>query len=391
MRLSKPPVTSLPSPEHNPSRPHSSKPYAYQIGSSLLAQSPLYIHRQADSELHEAIVAGHTCSVLGPTQTGKSSLRVQARHRLEAQGYRCATLYATQLLDSPQEYYCWEKQLAASLWDSLNPTDTQTLRQWLAKTDGLLPQQRLEHFTRDLLSKTLSQQPVVIFIDDAEALLNIPFLASDLFDWLWYCRCLRRIYPIYQNLHFVVLGNAPSSTLIKNESLLASCKEITPQNFELASTAPLHAGFQSRIEDPSLLLQAILRWTNGHPLLTQKFCALAQSLMDEAGPAQSPIAPFPESLNQWIDHVAQAHIIRNWNRQDNLGYLWETWQQITHSKYKKQLLTLYQRILDGQTVQLNGDQVQLELLFSGLAIAQDGQLHSANEIHRHIFAALTPR
>ena len=364
---------------------------SYQVGGSLLAESPLYIPRQADSDLYEAVRAGQMCSVLGSRQTGKSSLRVQVRHRLETQGYCCATLYATQLLDSPQSYYRWEKQLISALWDSIHPSDTHRLRQWLTKTDSLLPQQRLEHFTRDLLASTLSDRPIVIFIDTAEALLNIPFLASDLFDWLWHCHCLKRIYPIYKNLHFVVLGNTTTSELITNKSFLNICQQIPLQNFELAQTAPLQLGFANRLEDPSQILQAILRWTSGHPLLTQKFCAVAKSLMDEAGSGTSPVTPFPESLNQWIDHIAESHIIDRWNRQNDLSYLWDTWHQITQSKYKKQLLTLYQRILDGHPVKLSGDQIQSELLLSGLAIAKGEQLDSANEIHRHIFAALAQR
>lgn len=111
--------------------------------------------------------------------------------------------------------------------------------------------------------------------------------------------------------------------------------------------------------------------------------------MDEANPVISTVEPFPESLNQWVDHIAATHIINQWKRQDELSYLWEVWKNVSHSKYKKQLIALYQSIADDHPVQLSGDPAQSELLLNGLAIAKGEQLHSANEIHRHIFAGLT--
>lgn len=362
--------------------------YAYKVGGSLPSESPVYIHRQADTDLYEGIVAGKFCTILGPTRTGKSSLRVQTRHRLTQKGYRCATIYATQLIDSPQDYYRWDKQLASLLWDSLYPNNTEPLQQWLEETRSLLPQQRLEHLTRDLLADALTEQPIVIFIDAAESLLDIPFLASDLCDWIWHCQCLRKIYPHYRNFRFVILGSALPTKLIQNQALLASRCEIILQNFEISDTLPLQCGFADRISEPQLLLEAILRWTNGQPLLTQKLCQLTKKLMDEVCPPHAPVTPFAEAINQWIDHVVQSRIIANWNRQDDLAHLWGMCYELMNSRYQKQILSIYRNILDDQTVSVEETMAQQELLQSGLVIANNGRLKIANEIYRGIFSSL---
>lgn len=372
---------------------------AYKVGGSLPWNSPTYIRRQADSTVYDAIRAGQFCTVLGPRQTGKSSLRIRVRHQLEAAGYRCATLQSTQLIDSPRDYYRWDKQLVSALWDSLQGNSlqersyakpSQTLPQWLASTSGLLPQQRLEQFSRDLLFKTFPNQPVVIFIDAAESLLDIPFLANDLFEWIWHCRCLRKIYPDYNRLNFVIAGNAIPGRLIQNKALLSGGRQVALKNFALADTQPLQVAFEGRIQQPSQVLESVLRWTNGQPLLTQKLCRLLKASMDNFALPDQPTVPFPAALNRWVDHIAYTQIVSSWNRQDDLSYLWEMCYEVIRSPYKNQLVGLYRRILAGETVELNGASVQADLLHSGLVIADASQLKSANEIYRHVFVPLMP-
>lgn len=402
-------------------------PWAYQVGGSLAWDHPSYVSRASDDALYQAIKQGQLCTVLGPQQVGKSSLRIRVRRKLEQAGYCCATLFGRQLLDSPKDYFRWDKQLTSSIWDSLYPTEIHTLRWWLKKTEVLLPQQRLEHFSRDLLFKKLSEQPVVVFIDDIDALLNIPFFVDDLLEWIWHCYCLRKIYPIYDNLNFVILGRANGSTLIKNKGILANCRAIALNNFELADTEPLQQGLAAYIQDKKQVLESILRWTSGQPLLTQKLCSLfAASLQisDTAfdacfrggldntlndcvnefndganglnNPENSvinssqrlPASPFPEAVDRWIDHLAQLYIVDSWHRQDDLDYFWQIYYQLNQSPYKKQLLRLYHRILAGDPVQYDHNPVQSELLLSGLVVIRAGQLHLSNELYRSIFAPL---
>lgn len=364
-------------------------PYTYKVGGSLPCNHPTYVERSADVELYSAIRQQQFCGVLGPAQTGKSSLRVQARRKLEHAGYCCASLYATQLLDSPKDYYRWDKQLIFSLWDSLFPEDISRFKQWLEhleKTEKLLPNQRLEHFSRDLLFNKLSQTPIVIFFDEVEALLDIPFLIKDLLNWIRHCYLLRKIYPVYENLNFVILGKFSKTVLDKSQ---LSTQIITPGSFELSSCAPLMTGLESYVEEPMSWVEAIFRWTNGQPLLTQKLCqTMIRCLDTQIGSDRTPLTPFPEALNSWVDDLVQWDIIETWHQQDQLNYLWDMHHQLTSSPYKKQHLALSQRILAGDPVRLDGTPAQETLLLSGLAVENGGQLQIANEIYRQIFQQL---
>lgn len=408
---------------------------AYKVGGCLSWDHPSYVSRESDAELYQAITQGRLCTVLGPRQMGKSSLRIRVRRQLEQAGYCCVTLFASQLIDSPEDYSRWDRQLTSAIWDSLYPSDIHTLRWWLKKTESLLPQQRMEHFSRDLLFKKLSEQPVVVFIDDIDALLNIPFFADDLLEWIWHCYCLRKIYPIYDNLNFVILGNADGRALLKNKRMLANCKAIALNSFELADTGSLQQGLAPYIQSTEQVLESILRWTAGQPLLTQKLCSLFVENMHENmhenmqtsdtvsdacfcgdfntylndgqnglngcvngtnepanGAINRPellsVSPFPEAVDRWIDHLTRLHVVDSWYRQDDLDYLWKIFYQLNQSPYKKQLLGLCERIFAGDPVQLDQNPVQSELLLSGLVVVREGQLYLSNELYHHIFAPL---
>lgn len=362
--------------------------YAYRVSEALPYDSPVYIHRKADDDLLEAVVSGQFCGIVGPRQTGKSSLSIQTKHRLTQMGYRCITLFATELIDSPQDYHRWDKQLASIVWDSLHPTSVKPLQQWLQKTNHLLPQQRLERLAGDLLANELAKKPTVLFIDAAETLLQIPYLANDLCDWIWHCQCLRKIYPLYQNLRFVIIGSAASTKLIQNTALLESLCEIIPQNFELSETIPLQQGFSDRITNPEIILASVLRWTHGQPALTQKVCDLLKTTMDEVYSSKWPLTPFTEAIDQWIDHIVQSRIIANWNRQDDLSHLWNMYYQLMNSPHQQQIRSIYHQVLTDQVVELQDSPPQRELINGGFVVSKNGQLKNANEIYRHVFSSL---
>ena len=66
--------------------------YEYQVGSSLDADAPSYVKRQADKDLYQRLKEGYLCYVLNSRQMGKSSLRVQVMKQLKDDGVACAAI-----------------------------------------------------------------------------------------------------------------------------------------------------------------------------------------------------------------------------------------------------------------------------------------------------------
>jgi hypothetical protein len=67
----------------------------FQVGGTLPPESPAYVTRQADADLVAGLRSGDFCYVLNSRQMGKSSLRVRAMQRLQAEGVACTAIDIT--------------------------------------------------------------------------------------------------------------------------------------------------------------------------------------------------------------------------------------------------------------------------------------------------------
>jgi len=383
--------------------------FLYSVGGSLLWNDPSYIVRAADQLLHDAITQRQFAYVLGARQVGKSSLRVQARHRLIQQGYQCVTIQANQLNDAlpsgPQSpdlsasaqsnassnlpslpsSNAWCAGLVSTVYSEIKPTDLGSLRRWLKSTASLPSSLRLSKFVDDLLKDTLLAGPLVIFIDEIDALLASPFTA-ELFDWIARCYDLRKENPLYNNLTFVVLGSAIAADLPQPGNLFRLGREVSLPPFQLMETYRFNQGFEEKIEDSTMLLKAIYKWTYGQPFLTQKLCQLMSDTIDRLIQAShKPMALSPKTIGQWVDDTVRSHILKDWQTKDEPIHLRAIGDRINRSFNKKALLQLYKTLLTDRVVLADGSYTQAELVLSGLVIEQDGYIQVANEIYRHVF------
>src|SRR5207249_4310643 len=146
----------------------------FQSGGAL-REGALYVERPADKELPEALLSGEFCYVLAPRQIGKSSLRARTEKQLRKAGIRCVTIdlsrIGTSEMTPEQWYFALVEEVATGLGLLEDPADF-----WTSHESP--PVRRWSRYLRDEVLARVAE-PVVVFLDEIDTLLALPFPADD--------------------------------------------------------------------------------------------------------------------------------------------------------------------------------------------------------------------
>jgi WD40 repeat protein len=375
----------------------------YITGGTMPHNAPSYVDRQADHDLYDALTRGEFCYVLTARQIGKSSLMVRTAARLRQEGAHAAILDLTVIGQNlnPEQWY---SSLLATLGEQLDRESAlweywqqhshlSPLQRWIGAIRAVL----LPNLTREACSVIRDPTPaepntphasrithhpsrLVIFIDEIDAVLNLPFSTDEFFAAIRACYNRRSREPEFHRLTFCLLGVATPSDLIQDARTTPFNigRRIDLADLTVAEAAPLALGLggvQGQREPSDLpeypntrtpeypspeaqsLLKRILYWTGGHPYLTQRLCqAVVEGRGSKvAGQGLHPSRPWildPRSSTAIVDQHVEALFLSASARErdDNLLFVRE--RLLRSETDVAGLLDLYQRAWSGRRVLL---------------------------------------
>ena len=169
--------------------------------------------RKLEAALYLELQKGTFCYVTMPLPRVHFSLCQRTCHAMEQRGYHSVVInFAEEQLGLACS---WDYPVISALWNSFRTSGAAScIQQWLQTTASLSPLERLMQFVNDYLLLDLCEGPLMICLENIDALLTSPSILTELLTWIGHCFEIRDSYLTYHHLSFAAFGTALFSALI---------------------------------------------------------------------------------------------------------------------------------------------------------------------------------
>ena len=343
----------------------------YVVGGTMRPDAASYIERAADRTLLDALIRSEFCYVLTARQMGKSSLMIRTAARLRQLAIQVAVLDLTAVGQNltPEQWYAG---LLVQVGQRVG-LEEELVELWPSEPH-LGPMHRLIRAVQSVVM-TRTEVPLVIFIDEIEAVRSLPFAADEFFIGLRECYNRRSEDAEMRRLTFCLSGVATPSDLIRDSRTTPFNigRRVELYDFSFEEAMPLAKGLGRGNKSAETLLKRILYWTNGHPYLTQRLCQAVAEDDDVAN--DHDIDRHCESL--FFSSRAQE-------RDHNLQFVRD--RMLRSGLDLTSLLDLYSKVLRNQSVGDHDTNPLVSVLrLSGISRTDGGLLRVRNRIYEHVF------
>src|SRR6185503_1161864 len=341
------------------------------VGGTMRHDAPSYVERKADKDLLAALLRGEFCHVLTARQMGKSSLMLRTRASLRASGVRGAVIDLTaigQNLIVDQ----WYNGLILQMGERLGIEDD-LMTYWRSQTQTGPMQKWVDTLRKAVLPRF--RGPLVVFIDEIDAVRSLTFSTDEFFAGIRECYNLREEDPQMRRLTFCLLGVAAVSDLISDirTTPFNIGRRIDLNDFTDEEALTLEEGLGRSEKQNRALLKRILYWTGGHPYLTQRVCRAVvedQSIQDARG------------IDTLVDELFIAK--RAADHDDNLVFVREA--MLRSETDLTGLLQLYAKVRRKKSIPDDDTSPLISTLtLSGITRPEKGLLRVRNRIYERAF------